>query len=172
LLDLLVDVPAYVVDAAYNVVAWNPLARHFVGDLSAVGEPDRNMVRWTFTRGDDHLYWSEEQNTRFARALVADLRAAYARYPGNRQIETLVSELRGVSARFARMWDEHQVAVRRTITKRVVHPEVGPLEFECQVLYVDDTDQRVIVYVPEPDSPTAAAFRRLAALAPPALTRS
>ena len=38
----------------------------------------------------------------------------------------------------------------------------GPLEFECQVLYIPDTDQRLIIYCAEPGSPTEAAFRRLA----------
>jgi len=39
---------AYVVDAAYNVLAWNHLATHFIGGLS--GYEDRNMLRWTFLR--------------------------------------------------------------------------------------------------------------------------
>jgi hypothetical protein len=48
----------------------------------------------------------------------------------------------------------------------VNHPELGPLEFECQVLHVPDTDQRLIVYSPEPGSPTHEAFRRLAVAVP------
>jgi hypothetical protein len=44
----------------------------------------------------------------------------------------------------------------------VTHPEIGLLEFECRVLHVPETGQRLIVYVPEPGSPTQAAFRRLA----------
>jgi hypothetical protein len=93
---------------------------------------------------------------------VADLRAAYGRYPGDRGVEELVTELLGVSPRFAQLWAEHDVAERRPVVKRVVHPELGPLEFECRVLHVPDTDQRMIVYIPEPGSPTHAAFRRLA----------
>ena len=48
LLDSMPCVPAYVVDAASNVLAWNQLATHFIGDLS--GYEDRNMIRWTFLR--------------------------------------------------------------------------------------------------------------------------
>ena len=48
LLDGLPQTPAYVVDAAYNVLAWNLLATHFIGNLS--GYEDRNMIRWTFRR--------------------------------------------------------------------------------------------------------------------------
>ncbi|WP_239126394.1 MmyB family transcriptional regulator [Asanoa siamensis] len=36
------------------------------------------------------------------------------------------------------------------------------MEFECQVLHISDSDQRMIVYCAEPGSPTADAFRRLA----------
>ncbi|WP_373861834.1 MmyB family transcriptional regulator [Micromonospora noduli] len=41
-------------------------------------------------------------------------------------------------------------------------PELGSLEFECRVLLVPETEQRMIVYVPEPGSPTQAVFRQLA----------
>lgn len=170
LLDSMVDIPAYVVDAGFTVLAWNSIARHFVGDLSKFGDAERNMIRWMFTRSDDTTYWSEEATLAFARSTVADLRAAYARYPGNSEIHTLVTELQAISPRFAEMWAEHQVAVRRAMIKRVVHPDLGPLEFECQILHIPDTDQRMIVYVPEPDSATAHAFRRLREMAPPEVT--
>ena len=38
----------------------------------------------------------------------------------------------------------------------------GPLEFECQVMHIQDTDQRLIAYVAAPGSPTRQAFARLA----------
>jgi transcriptional regulator with XRE-family HTH domain len=161
LLDSLTETPAYVVDAKYDVLAWNRLATYFISDLSAVPESDRNMIRWMFRLPDTDLHWSDADTARFARATVADLRAAYARYPGDPGIEALVTELLGVSARFAEMWAAHEVEVRRRIVKRVVHPVAGPLEFECQVLHVQDTDQRLIVYCAAPGSPTQAAFRRL-----------
>src|SRR6516162_10793877 len=80
LLDSMPETPAYVVDAAYNVLAWNYLATHFIGDLS--GYQDRNMIRWTFRREPTDVMWTDEHVVRFTRATVADLRAAYARYPG------------------------------------------------------------------------------------------
>ena len=163
LLASLTDVPAYVVDASYTVLAWNDLATHFLSDLSLVPEADRNMVRWMFRRSDDDPYWNEESAQAFNRSTVADLRAAYARYPGDPGIERLVTELLGTSGRFAELWAAHDVEERRRIVKSVVSPEHGPLEFECQVLHIPETGQRIIVYCPEPGSPTAEIFRRLAA---------
>ena len=160
LLDSMPDTPAYVVDAAYNVLAWNRLATHFVGDLS--GYEDRNMIRWTFRRGPADVIWTDEHFTRFTRATVADLRAAYARYPGDAAIESLVTEMLALSPQFAQMWAEHEVEVRGPMLKYVNHPQAGPLEFECQVLHIAEGGQRLIAYCAAPGSATAAAFRQLA----------
>jgi len=103
LLDSLPETPAYVVDAAYNVLAWN---------------------------------------------------------------NQLVTEMLALSPRFADMWQAYEVEVRGPMLKRVLHPQAGPLEFECQVLHVAGTGQRLIAYCAAPGSPTEAAFRQLAALLP------
>ena len=160
LLDSLPETPAYVVDAAYNVLAWNKLAICFIGDLSAY--TDRNMIRWTFGRGAQDTIWDDEHFVRFTRSIVADLRASYARYPGDAAIDQLVTEMLALSPRFAQMWAEHEVEVRGPMVKQVRHPEVGLLEFECQMLHIAETGQRLIAYCAAPGSATEAAFRMLA----------
>lgn len=162
LIDAMTETPAYLVDASYQVLAWNRLARHFIGDLSAVPPAERNTIRWTFRQPDDDARWSDQDVVSFVRTSVADLRAAYGRYPNDPSLRQLVTELLGTSPRFAQLWAEHDVAERRPVVKRVAHPQLGPLEFECRVLYVPETDQRLITYVPEPGSPTQATFRQLA----------
>ncbi len=169
LLDSLPETPAYVVDAKYDVLAWNTLATHFIGDLSGFPETDRNMIRWVFRLPATALPWTDEETVRFTRSTVADLRASCARYPADPGIQGLVTELLGVSPQFARMWAEHEVESRRPIIKRVSHPMAGPLEFECRVLHVPETGQRLIVYCAAPGSATQAAFRRLAQLDSPPL---
>jgi hypothetical protein len=64
------------------------------------------------------------------------------------------------------------VAASRPVIKRMVHPQVGPLEFECQILHIPDTGQRLIVYCAAPGSATQAAFQRLTGLASPVLAPS
>jgi transcriptional regulator with XRE-family HTH domain len=172
LLDALTATPAYVVSAKFDVLAWNRLATYFVGDLDATGEDDRNMIRWMFARPADDTYWDEPHSVEFTRSVVADLRSAYARYPGDRSIDALVGELLALSPRFAEMWAEHEVATRHPMVKRVDHPLTGPIEFECQVMHIQDTDQRLIAYVAAPGSPTAAAFGRLAARTSPELAQA
>ncbi|GAA1790598.1 helix-turn-helix transcriptional regulator [Luedemannella flava] len=170
LLDNLVDTPAFVLDAKYDILAWNAMATHFIGDPAAYAPGNGNVVRWVFAGLEQHVRAGDTDTLNFARACVADLRAAYARYPGDRGIAELVTELLGTSARFAAMWAEHEVAVNRGIRKRMDHPVVGPVEYVCQVLHVADSDQRLITYCAEPGSPSHAAFRRLAGL--PEITRT
>jgi len=165
LIDVMPETPAYVVSARYDILAWNKLATFFIGDLSGFAEDDRNMVRWMFARPADDGYWDDEHALAFTRSVVADLRTAYARYPGDRSIAALAGELLALSPHFAAMWAEHEVGGRHPMVKHVDHPLTGPIEFECQVLHIADTDQRLISYVAAPGSATQAAFRRLAAQA-------
>jgi transcriptional regulator with XRE-family HTH domain len=164
LLDSMPVTPAYVVDAAYNILAWNKLATFFIGNLT--GHEDRNMVRWNFRRPPDDPIWRDRDFLCFTRSTVADLRANYARYPGDPEIDSLVTEMLALSPQFAEMWREHEVAVRGPMLKRINHPQAGPLEFECRVLHLTDTGQRMITYCAAPGSATARAFEELAALTP------
>jgi len=122
------------------------------------------MIRWTFRREPRDTVWGDEDFVHFTRATVADLRAAYARYPGDPAIEELVTEMLALSPLFAEMWAAHEVEVRGPMMKHVNHPDAGPLEFECLVLHVAETGQRLITYCAAPGSATAEAFGRLARL--------
>jgi transcriptional regulator with XRE-family HTH domain len=157
--------PAYVMDAKYDLLAWNRLATHFIGDPDDDPARGRNVIRWIFSRPDDDPHWSNEQSRCFAQSSVADLRAALGRYPGDKGIADLVTELLATSGRFRETWEAHHVELRRNMLKRLNHPDLGPLELDCQVLYIADTDQRMVVYTAPPGSRTAEAFAELAARA-------
>jgi transcriptional regulator with XRE-family HTH domain len=153
------DTPAYVMDAKYDVLAWNDLAAYFIGDLASAPEGQRNLIRWMFGEGEAGTRWDDEQTLAFARSSVADLRAAAARYPGDRGVQDLVAELLACSPRFAALWADHEVEVRRSVVKHVDHPTLGPVEVNCQVLHIPDTDQRLVVYVAAPGGPSLAGLR-------------
>jgi hypothetical protein len=120
------------------------------------------MIRWTFRRSGTGTLWNDEQFVRFTRSTVADLRAGYARYPGDPEIESLVTEMLALSPQFAEMWAAHEVEVRGPMLKSINRPQTGPLEFECQVLHIAETGQRLIAYCAAPGSRTAEAFEELA----------
>jgi transcriptional regulator with XRE-family HTH domain len=164
LLDALTDTPAYVMDAKYDILVWNRLATHFMGKMADLPEPDRNLIRWAFTSPESTIHWDDPESVQFVSSSVADLRAAAARYPGDPGIRELVTELLAASPRFAAMWAEHEVAVRRSVTKRIDHPVVGRIEVDCQVLHVPETDQRLVLYVAVPGTPFHEALQGLRAL--------
>lgn len=161
LLEGLDTTPAYVLDAKYDILAWNQMLTALYGDMSQLPRRDRNVIRWIFSMPDLQEHLCDEEKSLFARGSVADLRAAAGRYPDDRGIRDLVAEMLALSPEFAEIWAEHEVEVRRDSRKHFVHPEVGPLELLCQVLHIPDRDQRLVLYTAEPDSPAQEALYTL-----------
>ena len=60
----------------------------------------------------------------------------------------LVHDLLGRSAEFRTLWDQHDVAVRRSDRKRMRHPEVGMLHLTCEVLLTPEDDLKVLAFFP------------------------
>ncbi|MET8762220.1 helix-turn-helix transcriptional regulator [Lentzea sp. NPDC004782] len=151
LLDRLRDDLAVVISDVGDVLAATPRAELVFGEV--VG---RNVFR-AFFLGDESRI-PEEDREDVARAHVADLRATVARRPA---AQALADELMA-SPLFARLWAEHDVAVRRSARKRLRHPVAGLLEFDCEVLGAPEHDQRLVIHTAPEGSVTA---RRLALLA-------
>ncbi|GAA3235241.1 helix-turn-helix transcriptional regulator [Nonomuraea helvata] len=162
LIGFLEEVPAYVLDARYDFRAWNPLANVLMGNLDALGPEDRNVIRWVFMSPDIAEHLSDEEKSRFARASVADLRAAAGRYPDDRKLQALVAEMLALSPHFAELWARYEVEIRREQRKRITHPVVGTIDAICQVMPVPDRDDlRLVLYTTEPGSPSHQALRDL-----------
>ncbi|MDX3103128.1 helix-turn-helix transcriptional regulator [Nonomuraea angiospora] len=162
LLEFMEEVPAYVLDARYDIRAWNPLANVLMGNLDTVDPDDRNVIRWVFMSPHIAEYLSDEEKGRFARSSVADLRAAAGRYPDDRKIQALVAEMLALSPHFAELWARYEVEIRREQRKQVTHPLVGTIDAICQVMPVPDReDLRLVLYTTEPGSPSHQALRDL-----------
>jgi len=156
-LDLLGDAPAMVLSDLGEVLAQNRASLLLAGDQTGfTGDRRYAAYRW-FTEPDTptrHLPAGREEH---ARRLVADLRATAGRRHGDPVVTGLVARLRAASAEFARLWAEHEVAVRRTDRKTFVHPRVGPLLMDCETLVTPDQGQQLLVLTPA----DAAARERL-----------
>ncbi|NKZ07704.1 helix-turn-helix transcriptional regulator [Actinomadura latina] len=161
LLERLDDTPAYVLNARQDILAWNPLAAALMTDFAAMAPRDRNVVRWLFTGPAIERYGTDEYVTQLARELAADLRASSGRYPGDPGIAELVADVAARSPLFARLWDEGEVGIRRGSRKLMRHPVVGELEMHCDVLYVPERDQRVVLYTTAPGTPSHEAMKLL-----------
>jgi transcriptional regulator with XRE-family HTH domain len=160
MLHRLEDIPALVIDAKFEVLAWNELAAALIADFSALAPRERNLARQIFL-ADPRLGRGTTRIERHAREVVADLRTAMARYPGDRELSELVADLVDGSVEFARLWADHEVGVQRTMCTVIDHPRVGPLTLCCEMLTIPDRDQRLILYTAEPGSSSWEALRLL-----------
>jgi transcriptional regulator with XRE-family HTH domain len=164
-LDRLDDTPALVISSIGETLVANPLAVALLGDHSSLTGFERmEAYRW-FTRPEtERLRYPEEDRDRHSRALVANLRAeAGAAGPSSRAAE-LVRELQRRSAEFAELWERQEVARRFEDHKVLVHPELGRLELDCQVLYTEDRSQALLVLTATPRSEAAEKLQLLRVL--------
>lgn len=161
LLDRITDLPALLLDAKGDILAWNPLATALLGDFSAWPIGQRNVVWQRFLGEGGRVARDPEEDERTAAEAVADLRAVAARYPDDPGVLRLLAGLRTGSPRFVAVWAEGRVAERRSSRKTIHHPELGRVTLDCDSLHVPDCDQRLIVYSAEPRTPEADALALL-----------
>lgn len=143
-LDRLHDTPAQVVSDTGEVLAQNAMARALGGDVCARPPRERNLLRRFFLDPSARELFPAEDVPDHARAHVANLRAVAAARSDDPEPARLVAELRSSSEEFARLWDTHEVAVRRGTAKRFLHPSVGLLELDCEILLNQDHHLLVI----------------------------
>ncbi|GGV36429.1 DNA-binding protein [Kitasatospora herbaricolor] len=155
LLDQLPGTPAQVLGELGDVLAQNATARALLGGVCTVSEHGRNVVwRW-FADPAARAAYPAEEHEHYSRVHVADLRAAVGRRAGDPAATRLVERLRGASEEFAGLWELHEVAVRRHSRMRVLHPVIGPVDLDCQILLAPEGDQRLVLLTPPPGSDTA-----------------
>jgi transcriptional regulator with XRE-family HTH domain len=164
LLDRLYDTPVSVYDATWNLLTWNQRWAALLGEPPARTGHERNLVWRYFTDRPSRVGHTPEQDDAFASALVADLRAADARYPNDASLRSLVRDLAEASPRFVELWDGYAVATHESSRKTIHHPEVGALTLDCDVLTVPGSDLRIVAYTAEPGSDAADRLALLAVL--------
>ncbi|MFJ9039036.1 helix-turn-helix transcriptional regulator [Streptomyces sp. NPDC102406] len=161
MLDRMSDTPILVLDAAWQVVATNPLLIALLGEVSAGQARDQNLLWRHFTGVPSRVVATPEQDAAFESAATADLRAAAGRHPDDPLLRALVADLRRASPRFESLWQERAVARHASSRKTIHHPEVGPLTLDCDVLTVEGSDLRVVLYTAVPGSADAHTLELL-----------
>jgi transcriptional regulator with XRE-family HTH domain len=149
ILDRLHDLPASVLSDWGQMLAQNRMAIALTGDH--VGT---NIVRRWFLEPGARRLAPPENHEQHARAHVAGLRAVTTARPDDPGPAALLAELRRGSAEFRALWAEHDVVVRRPSPKRFVHPVVGVLDLDCEVLLSDGRSQQLVVHSARPGTPT------------------
>jgi transcriptional regulator with XRE-family HTH domain len=155
LLNGLGTTPAFVAGPANDVLAWNDPWEHLVRPLGILDDAVPNLARHAFLHPDartvypDWIAAADEQ--------VSRLRAATSRWGDDHDFAILMDELR-TSPDFNERWSMFVATEKRRGTTRIVHPNLGQLRLNYEVLLLaDDVDeQRLITWLPADDSTATA----------------
>jgi transcriptional regulator with XRE-family HTH domain len=156
MIDRMSDTPLAVFTAAWDPVQWNPLWGELLGDPARVDARTRNLIWRYFTAGasahESRVDRDAAHADAFEREIVADLRRAADRYPDDRAVAELVGALREANPRFAELWTRYETVPSAPSRKTVVHPELGPITLDCDVLTIEGGDLRIVLYSAAPDT--------------------
>jgi transcriptional regulator with XRE-family HTH domain len=163
-MDRLADTPALILSNLGETLVQNRMAEALFGDHShRTGLARSEIYRW-FTLPRERLRYPEDDRARQSRAEVANLRAAYGLLGPNSRAGELVRALQAASPEFAELWERHEVARRFADHKILIHPELGPIELDCQVLFTEDQSQSLLVLTAPPRTEGYEKLQLLAVL--------
>ena len=159
LLHALEPCPAYVLDRAWNIVAWNASEAALFPPLTSTPKP--NLLELVFL--DERIRRLIVDHDAESAHLVSQFRTHGTDWPGDRSIAEVVERLTAASPDFARRWAAHDVAPLATTRRVFDHPRAGRLELDHQRLAVlDGAGMILVVYL---DPPGGDSVARLAAAA-------
>ncbi|MFD0402197.1 helix-turn-helix domain-containing protein [Kitasatospora sp. NPDC127121] len=154
--------PAVVLGRFMDILAWNDLAAELLLDFAAVPEEHRNYLWLTFLdpRTRERLPdWDLS-----AGECVAYLRMDAGRYPSDPRLAELVAELSAEDSDFQHWWTTYRVSGRSFGSKRILHPVVGEVRLDWQVLTVAQERDQFLAVMPAADEESR---QRLTALSTP-----
>ncbi|MET7655933.1 MULTISPECIES: helix-turn-helix transcriptional regulator [unclassified Streptomyces] len=164
LLDQLTTTPAQVITDLHETLVQNRLAAALIGRPPAVHGPEASFVHRWFTDPAARALYPAEDHPHHSRVFVADLQAVAARHGGDTGAHRMVATLRRRSQEFADLWDTHDVALRRTDHKRIVHATLGVIELDCHSLFSEDGRQRLLWFSAPPGTEGAAQLQLLSVI--------
>jgi transcriptional regulator with XRE-family HTH domain len=163
-LDRLDDTPALILSNLGETLVQNRMAEALLGVKSGyTGLARSEIYRW-FTSPSERLRYPPEDRDRQSRAQVGNLRAAYGAMGPRSRAGELVRALQKASQEFAALWEHHEVARRFEDHKTLIHPEIGAIEVDCQVLFTEDQSQALLVLTAPPRTEAYEKLQLLAVL--------
>ncbi|QUX31452.1 helix-turn-helix domain-containing protein [Nocardiopsis akebiae] len=151
-LDRLDDTPAEIVTELGETLRQSPMGVALTGDTTVYTGPERSAgYRW-FTDPDSRRLYAPEEHAFLTRMYASGLRELVTLRGPDSRAAHLADLLLGRSEEFRRVWEDHEIGVRPHHVKRFVHPEVGPLELNCQRLVDPGQAHSLLVYTAVPGS--------------------
>jgi transcriptional regulator with XRE-family HTH domain len=157
LLDRLAHTPVVVYDAAWNLIVANRAYDALMGETTSWRGIERNGVWRNLVGPGSRAVDTPEEHALLESRLVADLRMTAARYPADRELGRLITQLTSQSPRFAELWKSSEVVSPQDQARHKIieHPDVGLIALDCDTLIVAGDDLRIMVYTAEPDTEDA-----------------
>jgi transcriptional regulator with XRE-family HTH domain len=170
-LDRLHDSPAFVHTDLVETLAMNPLAIALLGDHTRhTGLLRSGYYRW-FMDPAERLRYPAETYERHGRAQAARLRAALSAGSDTARASRILAALQEESPEFVRMWELQEVAQHYDDCKTIVHPELGRIDVDAQVLFTENRAQALVVLTTRPGTESHTKLELLSVIGHQQLTR-
>jgi transcriptional regulator with XRE-family HTH domain len=161
LLERFDDTPAFLTDAAWNVIAVNGAWMALGGGAPTGSARDRNVAWRTFCDAREEIDRTDEHRSGFQAVLAARLRDAYLRYPADASLAELVDELRSTSRPFDTLWRTPKTVSAYENRAVFRHPDGGGITLDGALLDVPGDGLMAVVLTAAPDSADAARLREV-----------
>ncbi|MGV0585270.1 helix-turn-helix transcriptional regulator [Mycobacteroides chelonae] len=163
ILDRLQDTAAQVMSALGETLVQTPPARALLGDETRYEGLSRSVLYRWYTDERARSVYPVEDHPKIGRSYVAAARVAYVRDGATSLAAQVVDSLLERSPEFAKQWAQHRVDQPHELAKRIVHPRLGILDLQCQVLQDVTQLHTLLVFTADPASPSRAKLAALSA---------
>jgi transcriptional regulator with XRE-family HTH domain len=154
LVDQLEPFPAIILNARWDLLAYNRVHGSFFPHLEEIPLEDRNCLWLAFTDPawrEVMVDWEDSVSL-----MVAEYRAAMAEHIDDPGWQAFVDRLHRASAEFTAFWERHDVVRMLSNTKRAMHPTVGLLRLNYTNLWLDHGPRaRIVAFTPADDQTRA-----------------
>ena len=153
-------VPAIVMTARWDVIAWNRLTLKIFRDYAELPRQRRNLLRILLVEDETYQQDSVAYEA-MARRILAKFRIDYSQTPDDPAFEELIADLSASCPIFRRLWRQPEVVGRSEAI--AYHPRFGGMTFEHSSYVPEGSPTlRLVVFVPY-DEPAIHMVRDLVA---------
>lgn len=159
LVERLEPYPAVVLNARWDLLAFNRANASFFPNLEAIPLEERNCLWLAFTDPEWRqavVDWDDS-----VRRMVAEYRSAMAEHIDDPAWQSLVDRLHDASPEFTAVWERHDVVRVTPASKQLRHPTAGVFSFVYTNLWLDHRPNARIVVLTPSDTRTAERLQTL-----------
>ncbi|MTD39063.1 helix-turn-helix domain-containing protein [Erwinia sp. CPCC 100877] len=161
-LDHLNPAPSVILNAQWDIIAWNTTACLVFIDFEQLKPSDRSLIKLIFLNRHFqklHPNWQTK-----AKMLLSHFRLSISDKIEDKGITLFIDSMKKHSSEFSEWWDEHHIQTEAPLTKIISHPEVGLLQFEHTSYTISDSEQKnlkLYVNTPIKDGRTETKIKKL-----------